>query len=57
MKPDKPPEGLKAERVQKQSLEVVQPFVARVVAILEGIETWARRLISLFAPGDSDKQS
>ncbi len=55
MKPDRPPVDLKAERVQNQSLEVVQPFHARVLAALEWIETWARRLRNLFAAGDGDK--
>ena len=64
MRPDKPPEAnlkpeenLKPERIQDQGLEVIQPETSRIVAILEWIETWARRLWSLFAPDDSDQQS
>lgn len=58
MQPDKPPiHRLKPERIQDQSVEVVQPTMSRFVALLEWIATWARRLRDLFRPGDSNQQS
>ncbi len=56
MQPDRPPEEeLKPERIQDQILAAVSSSFARVLAALEWIETWARRLRSLFEPGDRDQ--
>ena len=58
MQSDKPPiQRLKPERIQDQSVEVIRDTTSRFAALLQWIETWARRLGNLFRPGDSDKQS
>ncbi len=55
MKPHKPSNRLKAERVQGRILAIGKSFVTRLFEALEWIETTARKLKEVFVRRDNDR--